>query len=599
MKIEDVWKERYGKRRYVPVVAILAAVTTLLLVLALYTARNLTLARQRLENSLLQQGVVLSRAIEAGSRAGMRMSWRIAQLQTLVEEISHISNVVYISVIDRKGVILAHTRTESIGQTADLDLTLFHEHPTAIFPRKLTLPDEREIFEISTGIVQRTGVSSEQSSVQGWMGQGRQGRMGHHNMEHGSRGMMGEQHGLTDIAVIQIGMDTTEFKDIQGRDIRNAVLMLLVLSVAGSAALYFIVLTQNYYAVNHAFQTMQSYTQHVVDSMANGLISLDPHGNLVTMNRQAHRILAIPQDEHVEGKALADVIILHDLDLFQLLADEYTVLEREVRGTNPVNQTSLPLSLSASILADNEGNQLGSVLLFRDLRDVKALQEQVKRAERLASLGQLAAGVAHEIRNPLGALKGFLQYFHRKPELQEQDKTYLTVMIQEVDRLNTVISHLLDFARPKTPDRQPCDMVELIQHVLTLIEGDLEAQQIGVTFEPDASLPHIPVDRDQLTQVLLNILLNSIQATEKEGRILIDIRVFESSQQCELRITDTGKGIAAADVAKVFDPFFSTKKHGTGLGLAVAYTIIDNHGGQILVESQEGRGTTFRIFLPM
>ena len=589
MKIGDFWKERYGRRRYFPVVAILAAVATLLLLLAFYTSRNLTLARQRLEQSLLQQGMVLSRAIEAGSRAGMRMSWRIYQLQTLVEKISQTSNVVYISVIDREGIILAHTLEEYIEQTADIDLTLFQKQPSAIFSRRLTLPDDREIFEISTGIVQSTGLTPE-STGQGGMRRGRQQSM---------NSMMGGQHGIADIAVIQIGMDMVEFKEVQARDIRNAVLMLVVLSVVGSAALYFIVFTQNYYAVNHAFQTMQSYTQQVVDSMANGLISLDPQGNVVTMNRQAYRILAVPQHEPVEGKRLADVLILHDLDLFQLLASGQTVLEQEVRCTNPIDQSPLPLNLSASTLSDNEGNRLGSVLLVRDLRDVKALQEQVKRSERLASLGKLAAGVAHEIRNPLGSLKGFLQYFYRKLDLQTQDKTYLTVMIHEVDRLNAVISHLLDFAHPKAPDRQPCDMAELIHHVLTFIEGDLQTSQISTVLELAESLPHIALDRDQITQVLLNIFLNAIQATDAGGRIIIGAAVFDDSHQLELRITDTGRGIAVEDVSKVFDPFFSTKKQGTGLGLAIAYTIIENHEGQILVESQEGHGTTFRIVLPI
>jgi len=238
-------------------------------------------------------------------------------------------------------------------------------------------------------------------------------------------------------------------------------------------------------------------------------------------------------------------------------------------------------------------------LLFRDLSDVKALQEQIKRAERLASVGQLAAGVAHEIRNPLGALKGFLQYFQRKLDLQEQDKTYLTVMVNEVDRLNAVISNLLDFARPKEPVLEACDVADLIRHVLTLIESDLQAKQLHVALNLAEQLPQFRLDCDQMTQVLLNILINAMQATDPGGQITIGAHVQPDTNRLELTITDTGKGMAPADLPKIFDPFFSTKKQGAGLGLAIADTIIANHHGEIMAESSPGKGSTFRIYLPV
>jgi len=332
--------------------------------------------------------------------------------------------------------------------------------------------------------------------------------------------------------------------------------------------------------------------------MANGLISLDTEGKIVTMNRQAHQILALPQHEPIEGKALTDVMTIHDFDLFQALDAEEQVIEQELRCTN-ASQIMLPLSLSASTLKDDEGNQLGTVLLFRDLSDVKALQEQIKRAERLASLGKLAAGVAHEIRNPLGALKGFLQYFQRKLPLQDQDKIYLTVMMKEVDRLNAVISNLLDFARPKDPVLEPCDIGDLIRHVLTLTESDFQSKEIGISLNIAENLPQVRLDRDQMTQVLLNILLNAVQVMESGGQISIGANIRTETRQLELTVSDNGKGIPVDDLPRIFDPFFTTKKQGAGLGLAIAHTIIENHHGEITVESEEGKGSTFRIRLPI
>jgi len=586
MKIFSFHTKRYEKRRYFPVVAILAAVTTLILVLVIYTSRNLSLARQRLEDSLLQEGLTLIRAIEAGNRTGMRMRWALNHLQILVEEIGRAPKVAYISVISTDGKILAHSQQDYIGQTAGIDMSSFKDVPSALLTRTVSSDEEVDIFEI----IAKSAAPAVSESGQPSMGMGTGMGM--------RRGMIEGQHGFADVAVIQLGMKMTELKQIQQGDMRNAILMFVVLSVVGSTTLYFIVFVQNYSAVNYAFQTMRSYTQHVVDSMANGLISLDTEGKIVTINRQAHHILDVSQQEAVEGKALSDVMTIQDRDLSEALTTGEQIIEQEIKCTT-ASQTTLPLSLSASTLTDDDGNQLGTVLLFRDLSDVKALQEQVERAERLASVGRLAAGVAHEIRNPLGALKGFLQYFQRKLELQDQDKTYLTVMVKEVDRLNSVISNLLDFARPKDPVFEPCDIDDLIRHVLTLTESDVQSKQISISLNIAENLPQVRLDRDQMTQVLLNILLNAVQVMESDGQITIEANIRREPNQLEITVSDNGKGIPAGDLPRIFDPFFTTKKQGAGLGLAIAHTIIENHQGEIIAESQEGKGSTFRIRLPI
>jgi two-component system sensor histidine kinase HydH len=199
----------------------------------------------------------------------------------------------------------------------------------------------------------------------------------------------------------------------------------------------------------------------------------------------------------------------------------------------------------------------------------------------------------------LGALKGFLQYFQRKLSLQDQDKTYLTVMTKEVDRLNSVISSLLDFARPKEPISEPCDIDDLLRHVLTLTESDMQSKDIRVSLTVAENLPRVSLDRDQMIQVLLNMVLNAVQMMESEGQITIGAHIRPETGQLELTVSDDGKGIPAEDLPRIFDPFFTTKKQGAGLGLAIAHTIIENHHGDITVESEEGKGCTFRIRLPV
>ncbi|GAK56715.1 signal transduction histidine kinase, nitrogen specific, NtrB [Candidatus Vecturithrix granuli] len=581
MKFFRFHETRYGQRRYFPVVAIIAAVATLILLLIVYTSRNLSLARQRLEDSLLQGGLTLIRAIEAGSRTGMRMHWRTNQLQTLVEEIGASPQVVYLHIVGKNGDLLAHTQKSEVQNIQPIEWQRFQENPSVTLTRTIRVNEEHEVFDIAAKIT-LAGTGSPQGSGHGRM----------------MRPEIAEEYrAFEGLTVIQIGMSMAELRQIQQHDVRNAILMLLILSVVGSAALYFIVVLQNYSAMNYAFHTMQSYAQQVVESMVNGLISLDNQGNIVTMNRQAHYILGLSQAESMEGKTLCEAMTIQDFDLFAALRDGVPVLERQATCTNALGR-ALPLSLSASQLTDNEGEQLGAVLLFRDLSEVKALEDQVKRSERLASVGKLAAGVAHEIRNPLGALKGFLQYFQHKLALEDQEQTYFTVMTHEVDRLNTVISNLLDFARPKEPVFEPCDLAKLLQHVLALVEGDLQAKQIHTSVDIQAALPQIQVDQDQITQVVLNILLNAIHATESGGTVSLRAEIYADTY-VDVTVSDTGKGISPEDLPQIFDPFFSTKKQGTGLGLAIAHTIIEQHGGTITVESTEGTGSTFRIQLPV
>ncbi len=565
--------------------AILAAVTTLLILLVIFTSRNLAQTRRQLEYAFQQEAEILIKAIEAGSRTGMRMSWKIDSLQALVEELGKAPKVVYISVIGIDNQILIQTqKKEGMPAPSVMDPNMFSEDRSEIFTRVAASNNEgSDVFEITARISPQPQALSGQSSGSMRM---RRGRMGSHHAQ------------IARVAAIRLGLDMSELKQLQQREVKNALLVFIVLSIIGSAALYGIVFTQNYHAVNQTLRTMETYTQHVVDSMTNGLISLDPQEQVVTMNRRAHHILKLPPDASMTGKSLTDVMTIHAADILNALAQGTPLIDREISCQTDAQQT-IPLSLSASTLIDDKGNTLGTVLLFRDLSHVKALEEQVKRTERLASLGKLAAGVAHEIRNPLGSLKGFLQYFQRKLELQEQDRTYLSVMIREVDRLNAVIANLLDYARPKEPELESCQMTDLIRHVLTLIQGDMQAKQLDVFLNPEDSLPQIQIDRDQITQVVLNIVLNAIQASQAGGHIRLELHKNQAKHSIELIVTDTGTGIAAADLPHIFDPFFTTKKQGGGLGLAIAHTIMENHHGDILAESKQNQGSTFRVRLPL
>jgi two-component system sensor histidine kinase HydH len=230
--------------------------------------------------------------------------------------------------------------------------------------------------------------------------------------------------------------------------------------------------------------------------------------------------------------------------------------------------------------------------------EVRRLQQEVERTKRLASLGSLAAGVAHEIRNPLSSVKGFATYFREKLKDNPQDLDTATTMIQEVERLDRVIGQLLEFARPSALSIKPVNIGDLIQHSLKLIDGDARTRGIEVKPEVPSDLPDIPIDADRMNQLLLNLYLNALQAMDEGGVLEVKASRDQVKKVTTIIVSDTGPGIDPTDQERIFDPYFTTKPDGTGLGLAIVHKIIDAHGGTVKVRSQAGRGTIITLIVP-
>jgi two-component system, NtrC family, sensor histidine kinase HydH len=315
------------------------------------------------------------------------------------------------------------------------------------------------------------------------------------------------------------------------------------------------------------------------------------------LNRRAGEILGAPEKD-LKGKGIGEVLGENGERLLQREENTGIVRDEEIE-VRPRSGKDIPLSLSAAPLRDDTGQAMGWVLLLRDLREIRDLQEKVRRGERLASLGRLAAGVAHEIRNPLSSIRGFAQYFRNRFKDREEEREYASIMVKEVDRLNRVITELLDFARPKEPRREPHALETVFDQSLRLLQPELEKKQVEVQRDFEPRLPLVRVDRDQISQAILNLLLNSLESIDAGGKIRIRLGKRDSPPSLRVEISDTGRGIPREDLGKVFEPFFSTKRKGTGLGLAIVHQIVESHGGDIAVESREGTGTTFRITLPM
>jgi two-component system NtrC family sensor kinase len=240
---------------------------------------------------------------------------------------------------------------------------------------------------------------------------------------------------------------------------------------------------------------------------------------------------------------------------------------------------------------------------------LRLAEAEVARGEKLASIGQLAAGIAHELNNPLTGVLTFTSLLRQKMPAGSQDAEDLDLVIRETRRCASIIRRLLDFARDKTPEHKPVDLNALIDETVRFVERSAALQQIEIATELDPALPPLLVDADLIKQVLINILVNAQQAIEERGSILVQSRLHAQRKlpggrgtgpMVEIAISDTGCGIPSANLQRIFDPFFTSKEvgKGTGLGLSVSYGIVTSHGGEIEVESVVGQGSTFRIFLP-
>ena len=389
-----------------------------------------------------------------------------------------------------------------------------------------------------------------------------------------------------------IELYANEYYEAQSEDIKRALGIGLLLLVIGLASVYFIFVIKRYYSVNINLQNVQDYISNVIQSMPNGLISLTKTGNVETVNRTAVKLLRL-EDKDVIGKNIGDVLPNCKADV--LVKNNIEKFEQNIE-CHLNDGSTIPVNIISSKIMNETGEDLGTVLIFTDLRELKTLEKAVERSEKLASMGRMAAGIAHEIRNPLSSIKGLAQYFRNKFEEKSESREYASVMINEVDRLNRVIQGMLNFANPHEPKINPVDLNEIINHSLKLVKSELNNKNVNVVIKNNSSTNMALADSDLLTQAFLNLFINSIEAIDNKG--LLQITLSDNHNSIVIELSDDGIGITKENINKVFDPFFTSKQSGTGLGLAIVYRIIENLNGEITVKSIPGEGTTFYLLLP-
>lgn len=349
------------------------------------------------------------------------------------------------------------------------------------------------------------------------------------------------------------------------------------------------------FKLNNLLRDTMGIQHHILQSINNGVMAIDNQEKVFVFNRAACRISGY-DERQILGARLSDTPLKdHEEEWFLLetLRSRREFVELETYF-NHRDGRKIPIVINTSYLQDERDNIQGAVAIFRDTSEVKKLEEQVRRTHRLAGLGKLTAGIAHEIRNPLLSIRTAVDYLIQRGETNE--KRLIQLIQEEATRMNDLLNDFVRFARPGDYRRRREEINSLVLDTVSFMGHRFDQSKITVKTLLEKDLPPVLVDHDAMKQALINLLLNALEAQEGGGKVII--RTYVEDPYLVVTIKDTGVGIMEKDLEFIFDPFVTNKKDGTGLGLSIVYSIIKEMEGEIHVSSTLGKGTLFEIYLP-
>ena len=566
-----------------PVWLFIGAFLVLFPIFAYLTMENINRQKENSARILMEKGTALIRSFEAGTRMGIMGRFGTGfKLQRLLSETAQLPDIEYLLVVNERGKILAHGNPEQIGRIhgSELDLAAVAKIDKLQW-RLLPSGKGPTVFEVFG----RFSPSPDRRE---------------RHPEHGRMSMhmfsppMADPDSPQPELIIFVGLDMDTVESAQTADTRHLIITGAVFMMLAFSGITLLLLMGRYRATRESLLKVQAFSDQLVENMPIGLIAVDEASRVAAMNQVAGALLGLPPRESL-GKSGGEILPSELMAQVSRIDPEKGMIEAEIECR--VRNEVIPLETAAVLFKDQNLNFMGHIILFKDQREIKNLRKEIIRNQRLVTVGRLAAGVAHEIRNPLSSIKGFAVYFKERYGKNPEDAGISNIMIQEVERLNMVVGQLLEFAKPVRIQKKKTSLTALIADSLKLVEKQAEEKGIALITHFDEDYK-IPLDPNRMNQVLLNLYLNAIESMGTGGRLQIDGSSAPEGNGIIIRISDTGCGITPKDLPHIFDLYYTTKSSGTGLGLAIVHNIIEAHGGRLTVESTHGKGTVFTLFLP-
>jgi two-component system sensor histidine kinase HydH len=509
----------------------------------------------------LEKGATLIRSFEAALPDLPDRKEEEFYLQKLLMITAQQPDIDYLIVTDREGRILADSDPSMVGRPYGLDLDVKNIAPSQeVRWRQTANPEGAGTFEVYRGFF--PGLSE---------------------------GVDGEHRPF----ILFVGFNMEKIEKASREDAVRIVVRAIVLVLIGSLAIVSLFLVQAYRLTRSSLSRVTVFSDAVVRHMPAGLLAMDQTGKIVTCNVHAQELFTGVCPDAV-GRKAADLLPAQLLQLLDRINEKTRLAEEDVTLPSEKEGHQVWEAVAAAFSGDDVPE--GKILLARNVTAIRQMEKEVVRSRHLNAIGSLAAGVAHEIRNPLSSIKGFAVYFRQRLSGNKEDEETADIMIAETERLNRVISQLLEFARPLTLKKEPTHMMDLVRHTIRLVEAEARKDAVEIDVRGDEKSLSAEIDPDKVKQVLLNVFLNALSAMPGGGKL--SVRMEAQKEFLEVTVSDTGTGIRKNDLPRIFDPYYTSKPAGTGLGLAVVQKIMEAHGGTVGVESNEGCGTkvTLRFF---
>jgi two-component system sensor histidine kinase HydH len=399
--------------------------------------------------------------------------------------------------------------------------------------------------------------------------------------------------------IFRIGLSLDGYRKVDYSYQKQMVLFSIILFFLGLLIIGVVIINQNYFVLDRSYKEIKTLTGNVLEVMHSAVVAVDEEGRIIMLNRLAEDLFGVKKNHAINQDY--DSIFPDDPCLIKKTMERKRASQDVEAFYKTLSGSTRNLLIGSSCLFDEQNQFRGAVAVIHDVTELKKYEEEAKKAERLSALGNLAAGVAHEIRNPLNAISITVQRLKSEFEPRKDQEEYLSfiqTVLNEIKRLDNIISQFLSLTKAQKLTIIPSDMNKLLDEVISLTEMDARSKNVQVVKNID-KLPQLKIDPDEMKKALLNMMLNGVQAMPEGGELKVQSNIDDAKGTVTIRITDTGVGISKENLSTIFQPYFSTKEKGTGIGLSIAYRIISDHKGKIEVESEVGKGSTFIVTLPI